>query len=135
MVEAVSMARAFTDWLGVAARVAPRPPPRALINPLAPLSCSIDAVAIRSSSGNINCPSCGGAGGVCRLSRRWTYYSPHPFLPDNGIECQLVRYCVFSFILSIIYSPPPPFSPPCYFGLSLRLRSSAIAVISSTARW
>ena len=105
MAEAVLMARAFTDCLGVAVRAALRlvfdrrrceeewlvrlfrwparlqigsalrrgwplaPPPCTLINPLAPLSCSIDAVAIRSGSGGIDCPSCGRAGGVCRLPR------------------------------------------------------------------
>jgi hypothetical protein len=45
---AILMARASTDVLSVAALAAPRPPPRALIIPLTPLSCLIDALVRRS---------------------------------------------------------------------------------------
>ncbi len=44
MAEAVSMARALTDGLGVATQVAPAPPP-ALAVPLAPRLFSVVAVA------------------------------------------------------------------------------------------
>ncbi len=49
-------------------------------------------------------------------------------------------FCVFSYILSIVYSPPPPaffcpdLSPRKQTSLSLRIRSSTVAVISSPAR-
>ena len=51
-----------------------------------------------------------------------------------------MRFCVFSYILSIVYSPPPPaffcpdLTPHKQTSLSLRLRTSAVAVISSPTR-
>ena len=82
------MACASTDGLGIVARAASPPPHCTLVILLALLLCSINAIARSNDSGGIDCPSCGGAAGVCRPPQQWTYYSPHPFLPDNGIECQ-----------------------------------------------
>ena len=80
------MAHASTDGLGVVARAAPCPP-RALVIPLAPLLCSINTVTKEEWQWRYQLPDlrCGGRGSPPQQRR---YYSPpHPFLPDNGIEC------------------------------------------------
>ena len=86
---AASMARASTDGLGDAPCAAPRPPPTpcALVVPLAPLSCSIDAVARRTGIGVIFFLSCGV---VAEVSSHGDgrIIPPQLFLPDNGIKRQ-----------------------------------------------
>ena len=59
-----------------------------------------------------------------------------PSLPPRQWHCMSMSavLCILFYFINYLLTPPPPFPPLCYFGLSLRLRSSVIAVISYTAR-
>jgi hypothetical protein len=136
---AASMARASTDGLGDAARAAPRPPPHSSFSwrrdhvrsPLSLMRSGIAVSMARTSTGPSPPPP------PTRPSFPWLAPSAllSPWRRDRVRLSPSRRRsgrwstggCVFSYILSIVYPPPPAFfcpdlSPRKQTSLSLRLR-------------